>query len=191
MKKLIVTLISLLLTACGGGSGDSQGQARINSTTVSAASDKGQNSSVNAAQAQGNNDTEPGSDTESQEGSAQQSEDMQSEQDSGSSEGMEAVVVDEAFDFRTDVPVAVSIAPGVVNNRAFINICPQEATLTNDDACFLRAPIDSNGLFVQIVLPHSEQKLKAEIWYYSTDVDPLVYSWEFDGAQQQQIWELN
>ncbi|RZM77066.1 hypothetical protein C3B51_16920 [Pseudoalteromonas rubra] len=191
MKKLIVTLISLLLTACGGGSGDSQGQAQINSTTVSAASDKGQNGSVNAAQAQGNNDTELSSDTESQEGSAQQSEDVQPEQDSGSLEGMEAVVVDEAFDFRTDVPVTVSIAPGVVNNRAFINICPQEATLTNDDACFLRAPIDSNGLFVQIVLPHSEQKLKAEIWYYSTDVAPLVYSWEFDGAQQQQIWELN
>ncbi|MCO7187198.1 MULTISPECIES: hypothetical protein [unclassified Pseudoalteromonas] len=193
MNKLIVTLITLLLTACGGGSGDSQGQTQTNNTASSATSNAGQSSAANTEQTQTANAAEQDSNSETQEGSAEeaQNDDTQPAQDSGSTEGMEAVIVDEAFDFRTDVPVAVSIASNVVNSRAFINICQQDAPLTDDDTCFLRAPVDSNGLFVQIVLPHSEQKLKAEIWYYSTDVEPLVYNWEFDGSQQQQTWEIN
>ncbi|TMP39000.1 hypothetical protein [Pseudoalteromonas rubra] len=191
MNKLIVTLVTLFLTACGGGSGESQGQNQANNND--AANDIVQGSVSNATQAQAHNVAEQGSDTEAQLDTTgeDQSLDTQPEEEDVSAEGMEAVVVDETFDFQTDVPVSVLVASNIVDTRAFINICQKEATLTNDDTCFLRAPIDSNGLIVQIVLPHSEQKLKAEIWYYSTDKDPLVYSWEFDGSQQQQTWEIN
>ncbi|MBQ4811090.1 hypothetical protein A7985_01085 [Pseudoalteromonas luteoviolacea] len=172
MNKLTVTLITLLLTACGGGSGgsDEQPTSSTNST--------GQNVQAQSAST---------SDTQVQTNTTQE----QAAEESTSGEGMEAVVVDESFDFSTDVPVSVSVGPDVVSSRAFINICQQEATLTSDENCFLRAPIDSNGLTVDILLPHSEQKLKAEIWYYSTSIEPLVFTWEFDGSLDSQQWIIN
>ncbi|KZN28517.1 hypothetical protein [Pseudoalteromonas luteoviolacea] len=170
MNKLTITLITLLLTACGGGSGGS-GEQPTNST----------NSTSQNVQAQST------SDTQSQTDSAQE----QPAEEPADAEGMEAVVVDESFNFSTDVPVSVSVGPDVVSSRAFINICQQEATLTNDENCFLRAPIDSTGLTVEILLPHSEQKLKAEIWYYSTSIEPMVFTWEFDQSLESQQWKIN
>ncbi|MCF2857187.1 hypothetical protein L1286_06890 [Pseudoalteromonas sp. SMS1] len=177
MNKVIAILITLLLTACGGGSGGSDGQSQTPSSTT--------NTTNTTAQVSTNTDTQAQTATE------EQAAEEQVTQETNSDEGMEAVVVDESFDFQTDVPVSVSIGPNVVSSRAFINICQQDATLTNDDMCFLRAPLDSNGLTVQLLLPHSEQKLKAEIWYYSTNTEPLVYNWEFDGTAQQQAWVIN
>ncbi|KZN43631.1 hypothetical protein N474_20430 [Pseudoalteromonas luteoviolacea CPMOR-2] len=177
MNKVIAIIITLLLTACGGGSGGSDGQSQTPSSTT--------NTTTTTTQSTTNTDTQAQTTTEEQAAEEQITEETNSE------EGMEAVVVDESFDFQTDVPVSVSIGPDVVSSRAFINICQQDATLTNEDTCFLRAPIDSNGLTVQILLPHSEQKLKAEIWYYSTSIEPLVYNWEFDATVQQQEWKIN
>ncbi|TQF71357.1 hypothetical protein [Pseudoalteromonas luteoviolacea] len=178
MNKVIAIIITLLLTACGGGSGGSDGQSQTPSSTT--------NTTTTTTQSTTNTDTQAQT-TTTEEQAAQE----QITEETNSDEGMEAVVVDESFDFQTDVPVSVSIGPDVVSSRAFINICQQDATLTNEDTCFLRAPIDSNGLTVQILLPHSEQKLKAEIWYYSTSIEPLVYNWEFDGTMQQQEWKIN
>ncbi|KZN45127.1 hypothetical protein [Pseudoalteromonas luteoviolacea] len=169
MKKFTVTLITLLLTACGGGSGGSDEQP-TNSTSQNV-----------QAQSTSASDTQVQTDTTQE----------QTAEEATNGEGMEAVVVDESFDFSTDVPVSVSVGPDVVSSRAFINICQQDATLTNDETCFLRAPIDSSGLTVEILLPHSKQKLKAEIWYYSTSIEPLVFTWKFDGSLETQQWKIN
>ncbi|ALU41449.1 hypothetical protein [Pseudoalteromonas rubra] len=181
MNKLIVTLMTLLLAACGGGSGGSDGSSNTAQASV-----------TNTTQTQSGNQAQQDNAAEQQATSTEeQVSEEQPAEDAPAGEGMEAVVVDGGFDFQTDVPVTVSVAPDVVNGRAYINVCQQDSVLTNEDTCFLRAPVDSTGLTVQIELPHSEQKLKAEIWYYSTDVEPLVYSWEFDGTQQQQAWLIN
>lgn len=185
MNKLIVTLMTLLLTACGGGGSEGSSNSQSTSNTAQA-------SVTNTTQTQSSNPVQQDNATEQQASSTEeQVAEEQPVEEAPIGEGMEAVVVDGGFDFQTDVPVTVSVAPDVVNGRAFINVCQQDAALTNEDSCFLRAPLDSTGLTVQIELPHSEQKLKAEIWYYSTDVEPLVYSWEFDGTQQQQAWTIN
>ncbi|WP_194866754.1 hypothetical protein [Pseudoalteromonas sp. PPB1] len=184
MNKLIVTLMTLLLTACGGGSEGSSNSQSTSNTAQASVTNTTQTQSSNQAQ-QDNAAEQQASSTEEQVAEEQPAE------EAPVGEGMEAVVVDGGFDFQTDVPVTVSVAPDVVNGRAYINVCQQDAALTNDDTCFLRAPVDSNGLTVQLELPHSEQKLKAEIWYYSTGVEPLVYTWEFDGTQQQQAWTIN
>ncbi|QTL34392.1 hypothetical protein [Pseudoalteromonas viridis] len=186
MNKLIVILIPFMLTACGGGSGGSEGQSQPASSTA-------QVNTSSTTEAQPNEVALQTSAAEPQQNSAQEQglNEQPVEEQVPAGEGMEAVIVDESFDFQTDVPLTVSVAPNVVNSRAYLNVCKQGAALINDDNCFLRAPVDSTGLTVQIELPHSEQKLTAEIWYYSTGVEPLVYSWEFDTRQQQQAWTIN
>ncbi|MDK1289862.1 hypothetical protein [Pseudoalteromonas umbrosa] len=178
MNKLIITLMTLVLTACGGGSGGSEGQSNPSAATSS--------SSNAAAPAPATTSTSTPTTAE------------QDTTDTGDTvvaqpqgEGMDSMDVDVAFDFRSNVAVEVTLSENVVSERAFINICKQGESITNADNCFLRAPLDSNGFTTQIQLPHADQKLKAEIWFYSTSKEPLVYNWEVDASQQTQTWVIN
>ncbi|MBQ4877756.1 hypothetical protein J8M21_11110 [Pseudoalteromonas luteoviolacea] len=166
MNKLIITLMTLVLSACGGGSGGSESQSNTNAVT---------SSSSTAPATTSTSTTNTGETTAAQ----------------PQGEGMDSMDVDVAFDFKSNVAVEVTLSENVVSERAFINICKQGESLTNADNCFLRAPLDSNGFTTQIQLPHADQKLKAEIWFYSTSKEPLVYNWEVDASQQTQTWVIN
>ncbi|MCF6441193.1 hypothetical protein L1077_17290 [Pseudoalteromonas luteoviolacea] len=176
MNKLIITLMTLALTACGGGSGGSEGQSNPSTTTSS--------SSTAAAPATTSTSTPTTIEQDSTDTG-----DTVAAQPQG--EGMDSMDVDVAFDFRSNVAVEVTLSDNVVSERAFINICKQGESITNADNCFLRAPLDSNGFTTQIQLPHADQKLKAEIWFYSTSKEPLVYNWEVDASQPTQTWVIN
>ncbi|MDK2594258.1 hypothetical protein [Pseudoalteromonas obscura] len=173
MNKFIITLMTFTLTACGGGSGGTEGQgnstASIASNTTTSTPTKANGESTAPDSAQVN--------------------DNASAMNQG--EGIGSMEVDQSFDFRSSLPLQVTLGENLVSERAFVNICKQGESITNADNCFLRAPLDSNGFSAQIQLPHAEQKLKAEIWFYSTTKEPLVYSWELDASQQNQSWLIN
>ncbi|KZN65207.1 hypothetical protein N473_01145 [Pseudoalteromonas luteoviolacea CPMOR-1] len=176
MNKLIITLMTLVLTACGGGSGGSEGQSNPTTTTSSnstAAAPASASSSTPDAVPQDTTDADDTAATQPQGG------------------GMDSMDVDVTFDFRSNVAVEVTFGQNLVSERAFVNICKQGESITNTSNCFLRAPLDSNGFTTQIQLPHADQKLKAEIWFYSTTKEPLVYNWEIDASQEQQVWSIN
>lgn len=105
--------------------------------------------------------------------------------------GMQALEVSSEFDFRTNISVVVQVAGNVVTDRAFLNICKHDAVLTNDEECFVRAPLSSDGLTMHFELPHQEQKLKAEIWFYNPDMEPHSYTWQYDASQDEQTWAIN
>lgn len=105
--------------------------------------------------------------------------------------GMKALEVSSEFDFRTNVSVVVQVAENVVMDRAFLNICRHDAVLTNDEECFVRAPLSSDGLTMRFELPHQEQKLKAEIWFYNPDIEPHSHTWQYDASQNEQTWVIN
>ncbi len=111
--------------------------------------------------------------------------------DDNEAQGTAALNVAPEFDFKTDVNVALNVAANLVNERAFINICQADALLINADTCFVRAPLDSEGLDLSFVIPHQDQKLKAQIWFYDTSMAPLNYEWQFDESQSQQSWLIN
>ena len=104
---------------------------------------------------------------------------------------MNDLVVDTAFDFTTDVTVTVDVAPDLVNQRAYLNVCKAEAVVISDDTCFLRSPVTAAGLTKNIVIPHNEQALKADIWFYDVKAEPLSYTWQFDKAVEAQAFLMN
>ncbi|MCG7546833.1 hypothetical protein [Pseudoalteromonas sp. Of7M-16] len=173
MNKFIITLMTFTLTACGGGSGGADGQsnssASVDSNTVTSTPTKANGDTAIPENAQASDNTSETSQVE----------------------GIGSIEVDQSFDFRSNVSLQVTLGENLVSERAFVNICKQGESITNADNCFLRAPLDSSGFSAQIQLPHAEQKLKAEIWFYSTTKEPLVYSWELDASQQDQSWLIN
>lgn len=106
-------------------------------------------------------------------------------------QGVAALNVAPEFDFKTDIAVTVKVAASLVNERAFINICDAEAVLTNSDTCFIRSPLTDRGLEMSFTLPHQEQKVKAEIWFYDTSLPPLYYEWHVNNSQTEQVWLIN
>ena len=105
--------------------------------------------------------------------------------------GINAITVDSEFDFTTDLKVKIEVLQNVVNKKAFLNICKKETILINNDNCFLRTPINENGMSTEITIPHKEQELKAEIWYYNVFSEPLIYEWNLDENKKEQTWVLN
>lgn len=110
---------------------------------------------------------------------------------SNSEQGITALNVSTEFDFKTDFTVKVNVAANLVNERAFINICEVDALLINGDTCFVRSPLNNNGLEMSFSLPHKEQKVKASIWFYDTSMAPLMYEWQFDNSRVDQVWLIN
>ena len=161
MKSFYVILISLLLTACGGGS---ESKATSSSAEPTAATST---TSVATPPA-----TETSTDTETKVGFA-------------------ALAVSPEFDFTTDVTVTVKVAAKLVNERAFLNICPAETKLVSTATCYVRAPLTSAGLELSFVLPHQAQQVKADIWFYDVGMQPLRYEWQVDTSTAQQTWLIN
>ena len=102
--------------------------------------------------------------------------------------GMNELTVDNDFDFTTDVTVTVEVAANVVNQRAYLNVCQAEAEVTSDETCFFRSPLTAEGLSSQLVIPHNEQKLRAEIWYYDVNAEPKTFYWQFDNTIETQTF---
>lgn len=95
-----------------------------------------------------------------------------------------------SFDFTTDVSVTVNVAANLVNERAYLNVCKADSVVINDDNCFFRSPVTASGLTRKIVIPHNEQLLKADIWYYDVLTQPLSYTWSFDKSASEQVFLL-
>ena len=110
-------------------------------------------------------------------------------QDTSSS--MTDLAVDATFDFTTDVTVTVDVAPNLVSERAYLNVCKAEAVVVSDDTCFFRSPVTAAGLTRNIVIPHNEQALKADIWFYDVKAEPLSYTWQFDRAVDAQTFFMD
>ena len=105
--------------------------------------------------------------------------------------GMNELIVEPDFDFTTDVEVTVEVPADLVEQRAYLNVCQAEAEVTSDETCFFRSPLTAAGLSSQIVIPHNEQKLRADIWYYDVNAEPKTFYWEFDSGADPQTFVLS
>lgn len=171
MKNLTILIVTCLLAACGGGSGES-GSASTSTPQISST----QSDSTNEVSTQS---------------STTQTESTQEEVvDEEKSEGMASLEVDSAFDLTTDFNLSIVVEEGVVSQRAFINICREDTVLANDDNCFLRAPLNESGLTNSVTIPHTGVALKAEIWLYNPDSEPTTYRWQFDSSGAEQTWTI-
>jgi hypothetical protein len=105
--------------------------------------------------------------------------------------GADTIIIDSDFDLTTDIKIKIEVLKNVVTETAFLNICKKETLLVNNDNCFLRTPLDKEGISMEITIPHKEQELKAEIWHYNVFIEPLIYEWSLDKDKEKQVWTLN
>ena len=111
--------------------------------------------------------------------------------DNPDEQGIKALTISQEFDFRTNVTVNVDVAPNLVFERAFLNICKADKNMINSENCFLRSPLTKAGLKTQFMLPHREQEVVAQIWYYQIGTDPIIYHWQYNPELVDQVFELN
>ena len=104
---------------------------------------------------------------------------------------MNNLTVDSSFDFTTDVTVTITVSPQLVSQRAYLNVCQAGAKVISDDTCYLRSPLSSDGLTRDIVIPHKEQNLKADIWYYNVNTEPMTFTWQYQTSSERQIFSIS
>ena len=108
----------------------------------------------------------------------------------GQEQGMRALKITSDFDFTTDLTVSLQVVENLVNQRAFLNVCKAESEVIDSENCFLRTPVTAEGLSTEFMVPHKEQKIIAQIWYYEPDMEPMSYDWEYDESLEAQAFTL-
>lgn len=103
---------------------------------------------------------------------------------------MNDLTVDSSFDFTTDIKVTIAVTPQLVEHRAYLNVCQSDAKVVSDETCYLRTPVSAVGLTREIVIPHKEQGLKAAIWYYDVDTEPMTFYWQYRTSNEEQVFEI-
>ena len=101
------------------------------------------------------------------------------------------LVVSPDFNFDSQIKVNLQVAADMVNQRAYLSVCKQDAVVLHNDYCFFRGPLTAAGLDRELLLPHREQKLTAHIWFYDGTTEAQTYDWQFNANLEQQILTIN
>ena len=101
------------------------------------------------------------------------------------------LVVSPDFNFDSQIKVNLQIAANVVEQRAYLSVCKQDAVILHNDYCFFRGPLTAAGVDRELLLPHREQKLTAHIWFYDGTTQAQTYDWQFNAELAQQTFTIN
>jgi hypothetical protein len=166
MNKLILILVmSMVLSACGGGGGSGT------ETTVVTVN----NSTTTPIDDSSNDDDSDDSD------------------DTVVGEGMAELEISPEFTLTSKLELPVTVNLNMSDVRAYINICHQKVdeVRANYNKCLVRTALSAGELNTVLTLSEHSIALVAEIWFYDTSTEPLVYSWQYDESSTDQAFEIN
>jgi hypothetical protein len=181
MNKYLILLTSFLaLSACGGGSSESDSSV-LNTSASSSASQQTNSTSNSDNSSQTDNSDSSSDDTNNEDNVSSNSEVI-----------MTNLTIDQSFDLKTDFDLLIDAKISTGNVRAYLNICQSKVDSNKADYqnCILRKPIKNGELSQQVTLSRQDIALVAEIWLYDNNPEPLRYQWQYDALLNKQIFEI-
>ncbi|MEI8669436.1 hypothetical protein P4S65_14945 [Pseudoalteromonas sp. B131b] len=104
--------------------------------------------------------------------------------------GIAALQIDEQFNLSTKYSLNLDVDLGLGEVRAYLNVCQKKISAQRADYnnCVYRGPLVNSMLEKQLTLSREDIELIAEIWFYDSSTQPLLYSWEYNSGEQQQLF---
>ncbi|KZY40241.1 hypothetical protein CWC26_01510 [Pseudoalteromonas sp. S4488] len=154
MKHYTLLIISLFLSACGGG-GEGSSSTEAVSTTVT----------------QTPTTSTPPPETTPPDTSVE-------------TETMADLTIAPQFDLSSKIELNIDVDLNMGDSRAYLNICLKgDDNKADYDQCLLRAPLKQSKLTSTVMLANSALELVAEVWFYDSQNEPLRFEWQYDGEQ--------
>ena len=154
MKHYTILIMSLILSACGGG-GEGSTSTKAGSTTVA------QTPTTNTPPPE---TTPPDTSVET--------------------ETMAELTIAPEFDLSSKMELNIDVDLNMGDSRAYLNICLKgEDNKADYNQCLLRAPLKQSKLTSTVMLANSALELVAEVWFYDAQSEPLRFEWQYDGEQ--------
>ena len=154
MKHYTLVIISLMLSACGGG-GEGSTSAKAESTTVT----------------QTPTTSTPPPETTPPETSTDPV-------------TMVDLTIAPEFDLSSKIELSVDVDLNMGDSRAYLNICLKgDDNKADYNQCLLRSPLKQSKLTATVMLANSALELVAEVWFYDSQNEPLRFHWQHEEGQ--------
>ncbi|MCZ4251693.1 hypothetical protein [Pseudoalteromonas shioyasakiensis] len=154
MKHYTLLIISLLLSACGGGGEGSSSTEAVNTTVT-----------------QTPTTSTPPPETTPPDTSVE-------------TETMADLTIAPQFDLSSKIELNIDVDLNMGDSRAYLNICLKgDDNKADYNQCLLRAPLKQSKLTSTVMLANSALELVAEVWFYDAQNEPLRFEWQYDGEQ--------
>ena len=151
MKHYTLVIISLMLSACGGG-GEGSTSTKAESTTVT----------------QTPTTSPPPPETTPPETSTDPV-------------TMVDLTIAPEFDLSSKIELSVDVDLNMGDSRAYLNICLKgDDNKADYNQCLLRSPLKQSKLTATVMLANSALELVAEVWFYDSQNEPLRFYWQHE-----------